>query len=216
MTEVPEHLLQRSRERRAALGLGGGGGESGSEPAAAPEASTEVETSAPAAASPAPAAAPARPAPPAAPVKPVEPPYVAAERRQRIPAWAMPVIVLVPFWGFLYLGAFGERGPTGPVDPLVLGAEVYRAQCVACHGASGEGATGPALEGDSVEQTFPDEADHIAWVAGGSASVGTGSPYGDPARPGGQRMARGGMPPFEGVLSEEEIAAVVAYEREQL
>ena len=33
MTEVPEHLLRRSKERRAALG---GGGDGGSEPPATP------------------------------------------------------------------------------------------------------------------------------------------------------------------------------------
>ena len=40
MTEVPEHLLKRSQDRRAALGLGGdgGGGDGGSPPAATPAA----------------------------------------------------------------------------------------------------------------------------------------------------------------------------------
>ncbi len=68
--------------------------------------------------------------------------------------------------------------------------------------------------------TFPDPQDHIDWVREGSALVGDGNPYGDPERPGGQHIAgeTAGrlMPPFGESLSEEEIVAVVRYEREIL
>ena len=67
---------------------------------------------------------------------------------------------------------------------------------------------GPPLT--DVELTFPNTEDHIAWVRGGSASIGIGQPYGDPRQ---GRIAQGGMPPF-GNLSEEDITAVVTYERE--
>lgn len=156
---------------------------------------------------------------PSAPVEaPIHPSYVAAEAvaRTRVPMWVMPVLVLLPFWGFLYMGAFGERGTQEVLDPLVLGAQVYRSQgCSSCHGASGEGGVGPALAGGEAALTFPDEADHEAWIKSGSGGV-KGQPYGDPDRPGGQRgPAKGIMPGFPG-LSDEEIKAVVAYEREKL
>ena len=94
MTEIPEHLLKRSRERREAMGL------TGPEPAAAPVPATSAAAepagaveaaSAPAAAAPA-AAAPAVRAPAPAPVAPPppkpDPPYIAAARnRKRIPIW---------------------------------------------------------------------------------------------------------------------------------
>src|SRR5262245_29564985 len=62
MTEIPEHLLQRSRERRKALGLPTGDEEAGGEEAAAPAAEAEdaapAEVAAPAAAAAVPAEAP--------------------------------------------------------------------------------------------------------------------------------------------------------------
>ena len=219
MTEVPEHLLRRARERRAAL-AGGEGAAAASEasetPAAessaapAPAASTEV---APAAAE---AAAPAVPEAPAAPSEA----YVRdqAVQRTRVPMWAAPVLLILPFWAILYAGAFGNREATHEVDPVQMGADVYRsAGCSSCHGANGEGGVGPALAGDEAETTFPDIEDHIAWVESGS--IGTPQAplgYGDPAREGGQRVSKGGMPSFAGSLTQEQIEAVVQYERERL
>jgi mono/diheme cytochrome c family protein len=168
-----------------------------------------------------PASAPA-PVPAAAPPAPVEEPvhpsYIAAEgiARTRVPMWVMPVLVLLPFWGFLYLGAFGDRHTEEVLDPLVLGEQVYRAQgCSSCHGAAGEGGVGPPLaNGDSV-LTFPEEADQVAWIRSGSGPF-KGQPYGDPNRPGGQRGPAQGIMPGYPNLSDEEVQAVVAYEREQL
>jgi len=59
-------------------------------------------------------------------------------------------------------------------------------------------------------ETFPDEAAHIDWVKTGSQPF-AGKPYGATGK-----IATGGMPGFEGSLSEEEIQAVVAYERDEL
>jgi mono/diheme cytochrome c family protein len=139
-------------------------------------------------------------------------------RRTRVPLWVTPVLLVIPLWAVLYAGAFGDRGAEHEVvDPLVLGAEVYRSQgCSGCHGGAGEGGVGPALAGGSVEETFPDAADHIAWVKSGS--IGTPQepkPYGSPDRPGGQRLSKGGMPSFSS-LTQEQIEAVVQYEREKL
>lgn len=165
------------------------------------------------------APAPAAPAAAPAPVEePVHPSYLAAEEinRTRVPMWVMPVLVLLPFWGFLYLGAFGERQEKKVLDPLVLGQQVYRAQgCSSCHGATGEGGTGPALAGGESALTFPEEADHEEWIKTGSGPM-KGQPYGDPDREGGQRGPAQGIMPGYPTLSDEEIKAVVAYEREKL
>ena len=212
MTEVPEHLLARSRARRAALGLAGGeadAGEASSAPAApAPAATTPATTSA--APAPAAARAPAVVEEPKAPV----PVYLTPEAaRKRIPAWVLPVLAVLPFWGILYVGAFGERSKGEALTGAALGAQVYRAQgCSSCHGGGGEGGVGPALAGGEAALTFPDEADHASWIRTGSAAF-RGQPYGSPDRPGGQRTATGGMPGFAS-LSDEEIEAVVLYERE--
>src|SRR3954453_4545646 len=87
MTEVPEHLLARSRARREAAGLATPS-ESGATPApSAASESTAVEPAA--AATPAPATAPPPPPPP----KP-DPPYVQAyKERKKIPFWAMPALL---------------------------------------------------------------------------------------------------------------------------
>jgi len=221
MTEVPEHLLRRSRERREALGLagpeGGDAGESGGaggpdEPAAIPSGAGSggdvVEQ-------PAAAAAPAvvEPEPELVPAAPAGP----DPGRSKNPLWVMPVLVGFPLWLIFYLGALSPPKAQGPVDPLVLGAEVFRsAGCSGCHGANGEGGVGPALKGGDATITFPNEADHISWVKTGSGPF-AGQKYGDPNRPGGQRgPATGGMPAFGSQLSQTQIEAVVKYEREKL
>ena len=220
MTEIPEHLLRRSKERRSALGLGGdgGGGDApppeGAAPAESAAAAPSKEVAPAAAPAPAPVAAAAPPAPP-------PPPYVvAAQTRRKIPFWAVPVLAVLPVWGFVYAGSLAtpEEELSDPV--LVLGEQVY-AQCSGCHGANGEGGAGRPLNGGEVLLTFPELDDHVAWVAEGSALVGgAGNPYGSPDRPGGPRISGsegyGQMPGFGGALSEEELIAVSRYEREVL
>ena len=214
MTEVPEHLLARSRERRAALGLGGGGappaGDAPAAASAAPPATIEQ------AGAPAPVAAAAAAPAVVEPEKPPVPAYLRPEaRKANIPTWVIPVLALLPFWGILYIGAFGERHHAEALTGVELGAQVYRGQCASCHGASGEGGAGPALAGGEAALTFPEEADHIDWVKNGSGPK-RGQFYGAEDREGGQRgPATGGMPSF-GNLSDEEIEAVVLYEREEL
>jgi len=220
VTEVPEHLLRRSRERRAALGLGGGEGGPLAEGGEAPSA---PEGSSPAAPVPAePAAAPAAPAVPA-PVEPPKPPppYVtAALTRPKVPKWAIPVLAALPLWALVYAGSLYIPSAASADPVLSEGEDIYSAQCASCHGVTGGGGTGRPLSEGDVLLTFPDPADQIAWVEGGSASVGVGNPYGDPNRPGGQHIAGetagGEMPAFGETLSEDEIVAVVRYEREIL
>ena len=208
MTEVPEHLLARSKAARAKATGGGGGDDAGTPPATPGEApGTGAAASAvePAGAA-APAAAPAPPEPP----KPVPPYVAAAERRPRVPRFAIPVLVALPVWALIYAGTMGEPG--GPEDPeLALGESVYASACSGCHGAEGQGGTGRPL--GQVAAVFPDRADHIAWVVNGSPEAGT--PYGDPAVGRvSQEGAWAAMPGFGDSLTPEEIAAVVRYERE--
>lgn len=213
MTEVPEYLLRRSRERREALGLApeGGGAPEGGDTPAAPAA--EAEESAPAAAE-APVPAAQAEAPVAAATATEElPSYIEpAAPRSGVPVWMMPVLVVLPLWAIIYVGAFGTQQATEAGPPN--GAQVYQsAGCGGCHGPKGEGGVGPKLAGGESKLTFPNEADQIKWVEEGSLTK-KGQPYGDPAR--GKVAASGGMPPFRGQLSPEEIKAVVVYERDQL
>jgi mono/diheme cytochrome c family protein len=132
-----------------------------------------------------------------------------------IPFWMMPILLILPLWGIAYMGAFGNKASTN-LTPAQIGAQVFTANCASCHGGRGEGGVGPKLAGGEAKLTFPNEADHIDWVHTGSASK-KGQPYGDPARPGGQHVASsGGMPAFAGQLSDAQISAVVAYERDSL
>ncbi|MEA2844144.1 MAG: hypothetical protein QOJ69_1815 [Actinomycetota bacterium] len=216
MTEVPEYLLERSRARRAALGLGGGDAPAGSAPAAAPAGAPAGGGGAPAA-SPA-ASASSAPAPAAAPSTapaPTEtlPTYVDTGPRSGIPVWMMPVLLVLPLWAVIYLGAFVEQSAAGGAR---TGAQIFAASCVTCHGAQGQGGVGPALAGGEVTKTFPDAAAQIEFVTKGSSAI-KGQPYGDPARPGGQHVAAtGGMPAWGSQLTTAEIEAVVQFEREGL
>jgi mono/diheme cytochrome c family protein len=222
VTEVPEHLLRRSQERRAALGLGGGEGgppAGGGNAGAAPEgssAATPVRAEAATPVTPAPAAPPAPPEPPKPP-----PPWVsAALSRPKVPKWAIPVLAALPLWALVYAGTLYVPSAASADPVLAEGEEIYAQQCASCHGGEGGGGTGRPLSNGDVLLTFPDPADHVAWVDQGSALVGEGNPYGDPNRPGGQHIAgetAGGlMPAFGEALSEEQIIAVVRYEREIL
>jgi len=213
LTEVPEHLLERSRQRRAALGLGGGD----AAPAAAPADSGASESTA---AAPVAAAAAAAPAPtpqasvPAAP-EPV-PAYVeAALTRKKMPLWVLPVVAFLPLWAFLYVGSLSEPEVEAE-GQLALGATVYQ-QCAGCHGAGGGGGAGRQLSNGEVLATFPTIEGQLEFVAVGTAGF-SGKPYGNPDRAGGQHIggSYGNMPAFIGTLTPEELLAVVRHEREIL
>ncbi len=206
VADVPEHLLARSAARRAAL-TGEGGDAAAATPAVASGESSPATTAAP-------AAAPAKVVPTAPafiePVSKAAQEKFQAVKRRRLPAWAMGVLALLPIWGFLYIGAFGTRAAEVEAPN---GATIFSNECAGCHGANGEGKVGPKLAGGEVTLTFPDEADHLDWIKTGSAPH-KGQPYGDPNRAGGQHVATsGGMPAFQGKLSDAEIQAVADYER---
>ena len=209
MTEIPEHLLKRSRERRAAMGLGGD----------APEGSTGDAAAAPSGAAPAPAGAAATPAPaPAAAVEPAkpeppkpEPAHIqAAKRRKRVPYWAMTALAALPLWGYVYVRTL-EPPPAGESDPLVLGTEVYGANCASCHGGTGSGVgNAPGFVDGAVVETFPDWRDQAAWVRLGTEGWPAAT-YGATEKPVGG--SGGTMPPWP-TLTDQEIAQVVLHERE--
>ena len=95
-------------------------------------------------------------------------------------------------------------------EALFQGGEVSGVNCAACHGAGGGGGAGPALNG--VLRVFGSCPDHIEWVAlatTGFEAAGR-STYGDSDKP---VRGFGLMPGFGSSLSEEQIAAVAAFER---
>ena len=220
MTEIPEHLLKRSRERRSAIGQGDDAAAGDSAPSSTPATTassapaTTAAAAAPAATGPAPrtaAPAPAAPPPPAP-----EPVYVqAAKQRKKIPFWAMATLSLMPLWAFMYVRAVTQP-PEVVEGPLGTGAEIY-SNCASCHGAAGGGGVGYPFEGGSVEATFPHIEDQIRYVYYGTEGFNAAGIeiYGNPDRPGGPHItgARGVMPAFASQLTQYEIIAVVCHER---
>ena len=167
MTEIPEHLLKRSKERRAAIGGGdapaererargrGGRGRPRRPPAVAPAAA--------AAAVPEPAPVP----------EPVRPEVAAALSRRKIPFWAMPVLAALPLWAYVYQATL-EPPPSRRAHARSRpGGEVYvSSACAGCHGAGGGGgASVPRSTG--VLETWPDYRDHMMWVRLGNAGWST-------------------------------------------
>src|SRR5436309_15355230 len=119
MTQVPEYLLQRSRERRAALGLPPSGGGEAPAPAAPAEggaAPSEAGVPAPAEAA-VPAATAAAVAPAVTEPEPEPEPvyFEPPQARSGIPAWVVPVLALLPVWAFAYIGALNPASTAAPV-----------------------------------------------------------------------------------------------------
>jgi mono/diheme cytochrome c family protein len=128
-----------------------------------------------------------------------------------MPVWVVPVLLLLPVWAIYYVGML-ESPPAAATGLLGEGQVIYAASCAGCHGGTGGGAVGLKLNDGEVLLTFPDLGSHISWVINGSPVV-NGTPYGDPARPGGQHMSAGGMPGWAETLTPEELVAAVYYER---
>jgi len=217
LTEVPEHLLKRSRDRRAALGLGGGDAGDAS-PAAA-------DAGAASAATPAVAASPTTPAPvveSAPKPPPFIPPFVqASERRKRIPLWAMPVLAFLPIWGVLYAQTLSQP-PVTTLTQVQAGAAVFATNCSGCHGSSGGGNAGRPLSDGQVLLTFPNIVNQLEYVHLGDAkheALYGSAKYGDPKREGGQHegpyQGNGVMPPWT-TLSNTQLLEVVRHERETI
>ena len=205
MTEIPEHLLARSKARREG---GAGGGDAA--PAAAP-ASDGGESAAVEKAAPAATVVESKPAVP----DPVAPWVEAAQKRKKIPYWAVPVLAFLPIWAVLYALTLDPPTATEP-GPLALGGEVY-AKCAGCHGAAGGGNGAiPALIGESsVTKLFPSPADQVTWIALGTAGYQAAgiANYAEGYPVGGSGAQ---MPAWLTSLTAEELMSVVLHEREAL
>ena len=210
MTEIPEHLLNRGKARKAALGKGDAGD-------AGAGASVPATTGSTAAAVPA-SNLPKGPVAPAGGVEvakaapKADPHYVQAYKaRHKIPVWVMPMVAALPLWGFFYAGTL-EPPPTTEVTLLGEGGTVYGAVCSSCHGATGGGAgSAPQLSEGNVINTFPDPVEQVRWVILGSNNGPVNGQYGATGK-----ASVGGMPTYGGVRTLEEIVAAVLYERQAL
>ena len=101
---------------------------------------------------------------------------------------------------------------TSPSD----GATLFKANCARCHTQGwsigdplvmGGGAFGPNITGGSEVRQFPDDKAMIEFVTAGSEF---GKPYGARGQGGDEG---GGMPGFGLVLTQDQIKAIVEYER---
>lgn len=221
MTEIPEHLLKRAAAARAKAAGGDAPAESAADAPAAAAGDAAPAAVAPAAKAKGPAPLPTLDAEPAKAVPDIAV-VAAAKNRKRVPFWAASVLALLPLWAFIYIFAV-RPAPTGETDPLVIGEEVYVANCQSCHQADGSGVTtggsGQQLNDGHAIQTFKDPLGMVHWLAfgatGGARDDGT---YGDLDRPGGPMEVGtlgGVMPNFDTTLSHEELAAVTIFIREE-
>lgn len=80
--------------------------------------------------------------------------------------------------------------PDQSSQPVADGAVIYGQRCASCHGDAGQGGQGPRLAG-TVVVNYPDPAVQTAVVTDG----------------------RNAMPAFGPTLTDDEIAAVVAFTR---
>jgi mono/diheme cytochrome c family protein len=211
VTEIPEHLLKRSKAAKAKA-------DGAEAPADAPAAPSSAPAVVPAAA----AAKAAAPAGPAAPVAKPDLPVVAAYKaRKKIPVWAMLALSILPVWAFMYVLAM-EPVVAKATGPLGDGAVAYSANCSGCHGGGGEGVgSAYGFVNGSVMKTFPHIEDQLRWVALGTKNyLDAGvSIYGNPNREGGAHVtgASGGqMPGWKGNLTDTQILAAVCHERYDL
>jgi len=113
----------------------------------------------------------------------------------------------------VYLKSLGKQTPSSPAANgisanersllLSLGQSVYTAQCASCHGTDGRGKSPdypPLADNQSIQMASA--VNPIRMVLNGGFPPGTElnrAPY--------------GMPPFAGLLSDDQVAAVVTYIR---
>jgi mono/diheme cytochrome c family protein len=89
---------------------------------------------------------------------------------------------------------FAACSSSGPPDPLALGKKIYDKNCATCHGPVGQGGIGPKIGGGRVVERYPNAVDQTLVV----------------------RNGRNAMPAWGNILTGDQIADVVQYEREQL
>lgn len=139
------------------------------------------------------------------------------------PHWLVVLIVALVFWGGYYLGSyngsysalvFDEKpgstlavpGPPKPIDPLVLGKRVYANNCAACHQANGKGLPGvfPPLAGsDWVNTAGHDRIARIVLDGLNGPITVSGN------------LFNSVMVPWRDILTDDQIAAVLTYVRQE-
>jgi mono/diheme cytochrome c family protein len=148
-----------------------------------------------------------------------------AETPAPIPTWAWVLFLVVVAWGMWYVAtelrayqasklvaatassqasiAPGAPASSSPPSWATLGEQVYGNKCSACHQLTGQGLPGvfPPLKGSAVV-TAPDPTEHIRTVLRGLSGKSIG----------GVTYATA-MPAFADQLTDEEVAAVLSYER---
>lgn len=104
--------------------------------------------------------------------------------------------------------AVGCAPSTATPDALRTGRSVYADNCSTCHGKRGQGGVGPNLS--KVLEVWPSCTDHQTWIALGSDrwQLEHGSTYGAFDAP-----ITNVMPAHDERLTDDEIAAVAAFER---
>ena len=216
MTEIPEHLLKRSRERRQALGLPTRGRRGGCRVLR-----RLVRPTAPATTTPAAAPASGRPRHPAGTGRAATAQAGPALRAGRASAAARSRSGPCPCWRSCRCGRSCTPRPCGRrrsklTGALAVGAEVF-GQCASCHGDRGPGRRRLPVRQRRGAQTFPELEEQVAFVTSGS-QVYDGQVYGDPNRPGGPHigLARAtGAPcrPSARSSRRPRCSAVVCHER---
>ena len=207
MTEIPEHLLKRSKAAKGKDGDDAPTPATASSSAVTP-AKADVAPTGPPAIAAAAAAIPKDPEP--EPAKPESEFVQSSRKRNRIPMWALPLVFGLPIWALSFAGTM-QLPPTE--DLLFIDAAEAYSSCASCHGAGGGGGVGYQLNGGSVLETFPDPIDQMVHVARGSSTI-NGEAYGA-ERADGQRVAGalGNMPAHVDTYSVLELELVVFHER---
>jgi mono/diheme cytochrome c family protein len=135
----------------------------------------------------------------------------AALTRKKIPYWVLPILIMLPVWGIVYMYTLDKPSPT-VAGPIATGTTEF-ATCAACHGGGGVGGVGPKLAGGNVLKQFPKIQDHLRWVMEGSQGfkdLGILT-YGTK-----HTSVNAGVMPGWSSLDANHLVGVVRYEREVL
>ena len=193
MTEIPEHLLKRSRDRRAALGLGGDAGAAAGSRAGGRRPAATPATTASAAATPAAAAPPGRSVARRRPRRrphrhpsPIRPTWSAAKTRNKIPFWAMAALGADAALG-VHVRALAHHAAARP--------PARSASAPRCSAPAAPAATAPTARAARAVRsprarslkTFPHIEDQLRFVYFGTEQYNLANVaiYGNPDREGG-------------------------------
>tara|TARA_R110000787_G_scaffold208722_1_gene318716 strand:- start:256 stop:774 length:519 start_codon:yes stop_codon:yes gene_type:complete len=136
-------------------------------------------------------------------------------RGPRSAAIGVAAVALIAAGAGMWFLSARDEAPVGPIDAgdarlVALGLEVYRQNCASCHGAKLEGQ--PDWRTRKADGKLPapphDETGHTWHHADDQLFRLTKNGVKPPLAPDGYRSD---MPAFDGVLTDEEIRAALAY-----